>query len=309
MPEFFKIALLGAQGAGKTSFLEYRSFDTRFETTELILKNLFFTIVHKTISLNGHETHLELWEYNQGFSQIKQHKRIFQDLDAILLFFDASEDKVLRRLKNWMKLIKSNADGVPIFLMGTKIDQSSLVDIKKINAFKKKYDNIIRTFFISTILGFQKQKIYGALVESLLLAHRSIDWDCFYGSLTENDLYGDYSSRYLLWCFNRRFPDNELPFLPIRTPTLDSNDPDNSLRVFYDFPLNQTESQEGPELISLREEMLEELERLRNIMLGGDIYDDPRFEKLAPADKEIFKKFIEYFSACPVCGRENLELV
>lgn len=56
---------------------------------------------------------------------------------------------------------------------------------------------------------------------------------------------------------------------------------------------------------SLREEMLAELERLRQIMREFDIEKDEDYLKLTEEEKERFNNFLKFFSACPVCHREN----
>ena len=57
---------------------------------------------------------------------------------------------------------------------------------------------------------------------------------------------------------------------------------------------------------SLREEMLEELERLRGIMNGGENeLDEKFFDNLTTEEKEIVDNFVDFFSTCPVCNQEN----
>ena len=56
---------------------------------------------------------------------------------------------------------------------------------------------------------------------------------------------------------------------------------------------------------SLRESMLIELERLREIMNGDFLEDDENYSSLSDYEKEIFHEFLEYFSTCPICNRRN----
>ena len=57
---------------------------------------------------------------------------------------------------------------------------------------------------------------------------------------------------------------------------------------------------------SLREEMLEELERLRRIMNGGEDELNEKFlNNLTAEEKEILDNFVDFFSTCPVCNQEN----
>ncbi|MGV9173063.1 MAG: hypothetical protein ACOC44_10150 [Promethearchaeia archaeon] len=307
IPEFFKVALLGALNAGKSSFLQYRFFDNSFETTKLILKNLFFTIIQRSIIIGEKEVHMELWEYNQGFSQIKNHTRIFHDLDAILLFFDTSNSRALKQVKNWMKLVNSYAENVPVYLIGTKTDLTPLIKIQKIKTFKNNYNSILGYFLISIRLGFQKQKIYGALMDNLLLARRSIEWDGFFNTHHQFSMEHDSSYAFRAHQFNRRFPEHE----PVRNSLIapsgveESEDNEFSFPSFFHVPTQEGFTEDSDRLGTLREEMLEELERLRDIMLSGDLHDDPRYEDLDPPEKDIFDKFMDRFEICPLCGRKN----
>ena len=57
---------------------------------------------------------------------------------------------------------------------------------------------------------------------------------------------------------------------------------------------------------SLREEMLEELERLRRIVNGGEDELDEKFlNNLTAEEKEILDNFVDFFSTCPICNQEN----
>jgi len=57
---------------------------------------------------------------------------------------------------------------------------------------------------------------------------------------------------------------------------------------------------------SLREEMLAELERLREIMRGDyKLEDDEDYKKLSDEEREIFHDFLEFYGNCPICKVKN----
>ncbi|MHA1281967.1 MAG: Rab family GTPase [Promethearchaeota archaeon] len=64
-------------------------------------------------------------------------------------------------------------------------------------------------------------------------------------------------------------------------------------------------------LMRLRNEMLEELERLRTLMENGNIIqissNDIDSMDISDEEKEKAKKFISFFSTCPICREENHE--
>jgi glutaredoxin-related protein len=62
-----------------------------------------------------------------------------------------------------------------------------------------------------------------------------------------------------------------------------------------------------PNIGTLREAMLVELERLRRLMNGDVIENDENYIALPPEEKKVFHKFLEYFSTCPICKGKNHE--
>jgi len=73
------------------------------------------------------------------------------------------------------------------------------------------------------------------------------------------------------------------------------------------FDDNLSKPQDRPEKLYrnsniLREEMLEELENLKELLLH---WPDIKFDKLSDEQKKIFQDFIRNFSICPVCGGFN----
>lgn len=60
-----------------------------------------------------------------------------------------------------------------------------------------------------------------------------------------------------------------------------------------------------PNIDSLREAMLIELERLRRLMNGDIIENDKNYLALTPEEKLVFHEFLEYFSNCPICKKKN----
>lgn len=64
------------------------------------------------------------------------------------------------------------------------------------------------------------------------------------------------------------------------------------------IPLNRR----SPNSNFLRDEMLNELNNLRNIIRDNP---DLKIEKLSEKEKEIFYDFIKFYRICPLCGNPN----
>lgn len=52
----------------------------------------------------------------------------------------------------------------------------------------------------------------------------------------------------------------------------------------------------------LRTEMLEELNRLKEIILNNP---DKKLKQMTEGEKSLFNKFIKHYSVCPICGNYN----
>ncbi|MBY9005289.1 MAG: hypothetical protein KGD63_00865 [Candidatus Lokiarchaeota archaeon] len=53
---------------------------------------------------------------------------------------------------------------------------------------------------------------------------------------------------------------------------------------------------------SLRDEMLTELDYLKDLIINNP---DIKLSKLSKKEKELYNKFVKYFSYCPVCDSDN----
>ena len=75
------------------------------------------------------------------------------------------------------------------------------------------------------------------------------------------------------------------------------------------MPENFPNFQDGPQftgLHSLRDEMLAELERLREIMRGDySLEEDEDYKNLSEDDRELFHDFLDFYGNCPICKSKN----
>lgn len=67
----------------------------------------------------------------------------------------------------------------------------------------------------------------------------------------------------------------------------------------------QPEDTIGSNIGSLRDAMLAELERLRQIMNGDIIENDENYLNLTEDEKETFNNFLDFYSECPICKKSN----
>ena len=84
----------------------------------------------------------------------------------------------------------------------------------------------------------------------------------------------------------------------------------NQALEYFDYPVDEiSKKSEKPRetlIINdsdiLREEMLSELDRLKELIINNP---DTKIAALSESEKQIFFKFINKFSICPICGNQN----
>jgi hypothetical protein len=67
-----------------------------------------------------------------------------------------------------------------------------------------------------------------------------------------------------------------------------------------DFIFDQNINQLNPN--QLRDDMINELNNLREIISN---HPDLKFKKLSEYEKNVYYKFIKFYSVCPLCGGQN----
>lgn len=69
-----------------------------------------------------------------------------------------------------------------------------------------------------------------------------------------------------------------------------------------DIVLDKELREDKPNANYLRDEMLIELNNLRNIIANNP---DLKIESLTKEEKEIFFEFVKFYRLCPICGNQN----
>jgi len=68
-----------------------------------------------------------------------------------------------------------------------------------------------------------------------------------------------------------------------------------------EIEINESDSLDSSSIL-LQELMLSELDNLKGI-IGND--PEPKIKAMNEQEKELFKKFIRYYSYCPICNQKN----
>lgn len=112
-----KIVVAGEPGTGKTSlvarFASPKFVAMRYRASDAEITTQRFTV-------RGQLARLAIWDVDSGATAWEQ---IFHDVHAILLVYDATDQRTLRALPTWIEVPRTHGDPqVPIVIAGSKAD-------------------------------------------------------------------------------------------------------------------------------------------------------------------------------------------
>ncbi|CAD8124729.1 unnamed protein product [Paramecium sonneborni] len=157
MNKQFKVALIGDSRSGKSSLLRslkgeeflYESQETvgvDFYQRSLDFKNINYTF--KLYDTSGCEAYRLILN------------RLLSQIDAVIIFFDASQDKYLEQITRWCHLIENELRTIPTFLIGNKIDIQDL-------SLNSDISLKLPVFYVSAKTGENVQKCFNKIFLSL----------------------------------------------------------------------------------------------------------------------------------------------
>ncbi len=313
----FKVLLVGDTGTGKTSFLKYDN--QNYNETSNLFNSIGITFSKVDIyAENNNNYTLHFWDItgNIRYKTTAFRPNYYKNTDGCIMFFDTSNYSSFKNLPYWIKTVWRNAGGVPIILIGSKTDLNYEIYYKKIIKLVKKY-HLDDFYFISVRLGFDKAIILQNLIRRMIY-HSQKKIPNFNIVLVDNlyhpiELSFDGKKEKLSNTLstiresNRSNRNNFLSLHYLHPPpepnSFSTNTNDNSVGTQHtsDQEVNNISSS----ILSLRDAMLAELERLREIMRGNGTEEDDAYYKLSAEEKVLFHKFLEFFLICPVCKKEN----
>ena len=146
--ELLKIVIIGDSGVGKTNYV-YRFVEGEF--SPIHAPTVGFDFKSKICYLpNSHKKiKFQIWDTAGTEKYMSINKALFQRVQGIILMYDISDVKTFNHLEKWMELIRELASGIPLILIGNKIDliNDRLISKEKGEQFAN--DNNI-TFFESS---------------------------------------------------------------------------------------------------------------------------------------------------------------
>ncbi|WP_287586346.1 Rab family GTPase [Candidatus Borrarchaeum sp.] len=127
-----KIIVAGDGGVGKTSLLNRYISNDFIESMSLTVGSDFFS---QACDFKEHKIKIQIWD----FGGEPRFRFILPDYcigaSGVLLAFDLSDFSTLLSVKEWLQLIRGNTENPVTILVGTKADNTNLLDEEIIKEF------------------------------------------------------------------------------------------------------------------------------------------------------------------------------
>ncbi|CAK58774.1 unnamed protein product (macronuclear) [Paramecium tetraurelia] len=153
----FKVALIGDSRSGKSSLVRcLKGEEFLFETQATIGIDYYQRIV----GVKNVNYIFKLYDTSgcEAYRQILN--RIMSQIDAVIICFDASQDKYQEQIESWCHLIENELRTIPTFIVGNKMD---LLDLSISSDITSKSP----VYFVSAKTGENVQKCFNKIFMSL----------------------------------------------------------------------------------------------------------------------------------------------
>ena len=161
-----KLVIIGDSGLGKSNYL------LRFVEGEFcpIESTVGFDYKSKMCYLPNakKKVKFQIWDTAGQEKYMSINKNLFQRVQGIILMYDITVPKSFENLNKWMSVIKQLADGIPLILIGNKIDLEKERKISKERGQQFANDNNIDIFESSGKSGVNVEESFIFLGEQIL---------------------------------------------------------------------------------------------------------------------------------------------
>jgi len=114
-----KVLVLGAANSGKNSFCSKFTDNFSKKFRETIGVDIF---IREETRLNGQITTFSCWNCAPQKKFHYYYSKFFRGAQGAFILFDVSNRESYEEIKNWINEVRKHVDGIPIILIGNKID-------------------------------------------------------------------------------------------------------------------------------------------------------------------------------------------
>jgi len=154
---------VGKETLAKSNFL--KRFDEVPPSTYMMIKGVDFAT--KTLELRGKIIKVQFWiisDDKHRFQGIR--KQYIKGSQGVILMYDITNAKTLNMVSEWCQMVKDWRKGIPILLVGNKIDLEEQREVSKdeVEKFKENHD-ISSSMEISLKTGENTEKMFMKITE------------------------------------------------------------------------------------------------------------------------------------------------
>lgn len=166
----FKIILAGSGGCGKTTLLN-RFTTGKFTSSTKMTIGVDFAVHYINLKDVGTVT-LQIWDFG-GESRFRTLLPSFcLGASGCLLFLDLVRPHTFHDLIEWVNIIRTNTENIPVILLGTKYDliespEDFQLDVEDIKAFMQEH-NVLGYLNVSSKSGLNVQESFASLTRLII---------------------------------------------------------------------------------------------------------------------------------------------
>ena len=143
--DILKLVIIGDSGVGKSNYL-YRFVEGEFCPIHEATVGFDYKSKVSYLPKAKKKVKFQIWDTAGQEKYMSINKNLFQRVQGIILMYDISFEKSFTNLDKWMTVIKQLADGIPLILIGNKIDLENLRKVSKERGEQFANDNNIDFF-------------------------------------------------------------------------------------------------------------------------------------------------------------------
>lgn len=167
LQDYFSIVIVGDENVGKTCILN-KYCNNQFSFSKKKQKSL--EIYKKTITINGEEIRLKLWDTQYNESYFKLNKQIYERADCIIYACSLNNKDSFVNIDSWYQILSDNIDisNKQMMILVNKCDLEEERAVSK-EEMKQKADSLDMTYYeVSALNGNGLEDAFKAILTKVV---------------------------------------------------------------------------------------------------------------------------------------------
>ena len=167
LQDYFSIVIVGDETVGKTCILN-KYCNNQFSFSKKKQKSL--EIYKKTITINGEEIRLKLWDTQYNESYFKLNKQIYERADCIIYACSLNNKDSFANIDSWYQILSDNIElsNKQMMILVNKCDLEEERAVSK-EEMKQKADSLDMTYYeVSALNGNGLEDAFKAILTKVV---------------------------------------------------------------------------------------------------------------------------------------------